>query len=123
MSLSARCFLTFSEFLDALASGRQQHTPHLSGIRHRSALRIRPVPAAMHGAISRNLCEIVPKRLSPAVHQTAQPARDPEQQHPRRERYDDQDHEEVRLSSEEVEHRTAFLGFQDSSSSVITGQN
>jgi hypothetical protein len=31
MSLSARCFLTFSEFLDALASGRQQHTPHLSG--------------------------------------------------------------------------------------------
>jgi hypothetical protein len=66
----------------------------------------------MHGAISQDLCGIVPKRLSPAVHQTAQPARDPEQQHPGRERYDDQDHEEVRLSSEEVEHRTAFPGFQ-----------
>ncbi len=73
-----------------------------SGQGVRSGLRIRPVPAAMHGAISQDLCEIAPKRLSPAVHQTAQPARDPEQQHPGRERYDDQDHEEVRL------YRTAF---------------
>ena len=36
----------------------------------------------MHGNISQDLCEILPKRLPPAVHQTAQPARDREQQHP-----------------------------------------
>jgi hypothetical protein len=53
----------------------------------RSALRIQSVPAAMHGAISQDLCEIVPKRLSPAVHQTAQVARDPSSSTPR-ERYD-----------------------------------
>ena len=63
----------------------------------------------MHGTISQDLCEILPKRLSPAVDQTAQPARDPSSSTPPQ-RYDDQDQEEARLSSEEVEHRTAFHG-------------
>ena len=64
--------------------GRRLNRRTCRGIRsgRRSALRIRRVPATMHGAISQGLCEIVPKRLSPAVHQTAQPARDPEQQTP-----------------------------------------
>jgi hypothetical protein len=69
------------------------------------------VPTAMHGTISQDLCEILPKRLSPAVHQLAQLARD-RGQHPGRERYDDQDQEEVRLSSEEVEHPHRVDGFQ-----------
>ena len=35
----------------------------------------RPVQAPVHGTISRDLCELLPKRSSAAVHQPAEPAR------------------------------------------------
>ena len=69
------------------------------------------MPAAMHGTISQDLCEILPKRLSPAAHQTAQPASIPSSTLAASD-MTTTIKKKFALSSEEVEHRTAFHGSQ-----------